>query len=119
MSFWLIEISLVSILFSSELTAKLGFKPSVKQIDTIEELANSHLKLVMLDGIRGHNIIHIKKVWLFHKIYNKAKDYKTILSEYWKILDGKWIKGVSNGKYAIFLFEVTIKAIISIYRSFF
>ena len=111
MSFWLIGISLVSTLFSGELTAKLELKTRVKQIDTIEELADSHLKLVMFEGITSYNSIDVKKVGLFDKIYNKAKKENTLII-FQQIFDEKWIKGVSNGENAIFLSEIPLKVVI-------
>ena len=109
MSFWFIGISLVSILFSSELTAKLGFKTSVKQIDTIEELVNSNLKLIIFDGIESyHNLDPI----LFKRIRNKAESDKTLIF-FAQYFNEKWINGTANKENAIFNFEVPIKVIIS------
>ena len=125
MSFWLIGISLVSTLFSGELTAKLGLKTQVKQIDTIEELADSHLKLVMLEGMIAYKNSIDNQFGLLDKIYNKAKKentliifqqiFQTILTNIRQIFDEKWIKGVSNGENAIFLFEILMKIIINRY----
>ena len=113
MSFWLIGILLISTLFSSELTAKLGLKTRAKQIDTIEELADSHLKIVTLEGIHAYNNLIDNKFGLFDKIYNKSMNYKTVLKSITQMFEHKWIKGVSNGENAIFLFEVPIKTIIT------
>jgi len=112
MSFWLIGISFVSILFSSELTAKLSLKTPVKQIDTIEELANSNLKLVIPKGFVAFQNLEARNKQLFDKIYNKALNDKTIIF-FREFFEEKWIEGVSNQQNALFAFEVPIKIIIS------
>jgi hypothetical protein len=50
MSFWFIGILFIKTLFSCKLTAKLGLKTPVKQIDTLEELVNSNIRLKLPKG---------------------------------------------------------------------
>jgi len=112
MSLWLIGISFISILFSSELTAKLGLKTPVKQIDTIEELANSNLKLILTQAFSTEQTIEAKSQELYYRIYNKALKDNTIII-FSEFFEEKWINGVADQQNAMFLFEVPLKAIIS------
>jgi hypothetical protein len=109
MSFWFIGILFVKILFSSELTAKLGLKTPVKQIDTLEELLNSNIKLILPNSFSMRERMHGINI----RIYEKAlKDGKIIETQEFFRHD-KWVEGVAEGESAIFLFEVPIHMIIT------
>jgi len=109
MSFWFIGILFIKFLFSSELTAKLGFKTPVKQINTLEELVNSNIKLIIINSfplnepMRGLNL----------KIYDKAFKYGAIvrIPEFYG--EDKWVEEVAAGESAILLFEVPIHIMIT------
>jgi hypothetical protein len=109
MSFWFIGILFIKILFSSELTAKLGLKTPVKQIDTLKELLNSNIKLIVINSFLLNETMHDLDI----QIYDKAlKDGKVLqIQELYK--DDKWVEGVAERENAIFLFEVPIHAIIT------
>jgi len=92
MSFWLIVISFISILFSSELTAKLGLKTPVKQIDTIEELTNSNFKLIISQVFSTQQTIEAKSQQLYYRIYNKALKDNTIITIR-EFSEERWING--------------------------
>jgi hypothetical protein len=109
MSFWFIGILFIKILFSSELTAKLGLKTPVKQIDTLEELLNSNIKLILPNSFSMREPMHGINV----RIHEKAlKDGKLIETQELFRHD-KWVEGVAEGENAIFLFEVPIRMIIT------
>jgi hypothetical protein len=112
-SFWFNGILLVKNLFSSELTAKLGLKTQVKQIDTFEELVNSNIKLVLPDSSTTHQTLGAANSNLNLEIYNKASKDITILHIQEIFRNDKWITGVTFGENAIFWFEVPIKIIIT------
>jgi hypothetical protein len=109
MSFWFIGILFIKILFSSELTAKLGLKTPVKQIDTLEELLNSNIKLILLNSFSKHERMHDINM----RIYEKALKDGTIVRIQEFFEDDKWVEGVAYGENAIFLFEVPIHMIIT------
>jgi hypothetical protein len=113
MSFCFIGILFVKNLFSSELTAKLGLKTQVKQIDTFEELVNSNIKLILPDSFTTHLTMGVMNSNLDLKIYNKASKDGTILHIQEIFRNDKWITGVAFGENAIFWFEVPIKIIIT------
>jgi len=112
MSLWLIGISFITILFSSESTAKLGLKTPVKQIDTIEELVNSNFKLIISQEFLTEKAKEAKSQQLHHRIYIKAKKDNTIII-FSQFFEEKWINGVADQQNAMFLFEVPLKVIIS------
>jgi hypothetical protein len=107
MSFWFIGILFIKILFSSELTANLGLKTPVKQIDTIEELVNSNIKLILLQSFAPDVNQNLSL-----KIYIKAMKSGKLLGLYELLNQHKWIKGVTTGENAIFIYEVPAKMII-------
>ena len=113
MSFWFIGILFIKNLLSSELTAKLGLKTPVKQIDTLEELVNSNIKLIVADHYSIKESMKIANQDLVFKINNKALKDKTFLDILEILTQDKWIKGVADGQNAIFLFEGLISIIIS------
>jgi hypothetical protein len=108
MSFWFIGILFIKILFSSELTANLGLKTPVKQIDTIEELVNSNIKLVLLQSFTPDVNQNLSL-----EIYNKAMKEGKVLGLNELLNQHKWIKGVAAGENAIFIYEVPAKMIIN------
>jgi hypothetical protein len=108
MSFWFIGILFIKNLFSSELTAKLGLKTPVKQIDTIEELVNSNIKFILPNSFTPD-----VNQSLSLKIYNKAMNEGKLLRLNEILSQDKWIKGVAAGGNAIFIYEVPAKTIIN------
>jgi hypothetical protein len=108
MSFWFIGIFFIKNLFSSELTAKLGLKTPIKQIDTIEELVNSNIRLILLNSFMPELNQNLSL-----KIYNKAMKEGKIVALYELLKQDKWIKGVAAGENAIFIYEVIAKTIIN------
>jgi hypothetical protein len=113
LSFWFIGILFAAILFSSELTSKLGLKTPVNQIDTIEELINSNIKLIISEDFLEHQSIRALNLNLFNNLYNKVLRDRTNIRFEEIFQNDKWIKGVADGENAIFLFEVPIKTIIT------
>jgi hypothetical protein len=112
MSFWFIGILFAAILFSSELRAKLGLKTPVKQIDTIEELVNSNIKLIINEDFLEDQSRTLNSN-LFNKLYSKVLRDQTIINLQELLRNDEWIEGVADGENAIFLFEVPVKIIIT------
>jgi hypothetical protein len=79
MSFWFIGILFIKNLFSSELTAKLGLKTPVKQFNTIDELVNSNVKIILPNFLETKDSMQIVNENLRPKIYNKALKDGTFL----------------------------------------
>jgi hypothetical protein len=109
MSFWFIGILFIKILLSSELTAKLGLKTPVKQIDTLEELLNSNIKLILCNSFSLHESMQGINI----RIYDKALKDGKILRIQELFGHDKWVEGVAEGENAIFLFEVPTHMIIT------
>jgi hypothetical protein len=108
MSFWFIGILFIKNIFSSELTAKLGLKTPVKQIDTLEELVNSNIKFILTNSFAPE-----VNQSLSLKIYNKAMKEGKILGLNEILSQDKLIKGVAAGENAIFIYEVPAKTIVN------
>jgi hypothetical protein len=108
MSFWFIGILFIKNLFSSELTAKLGLKTPVKQIDTIEELVNSNIRLILSKDFAVNDPIKTGNQDNAFKIYNKALKSGKLIDFYEIFTQHMWIEGVAAGENAIILAEIPI-----------
>ncbi len=112
MSFWFICILFIKNLFSSELTSKLGLKTPVKQIDTLEELVNSNIRLILpkSTAMKEPTKTEIQNIQI--KIYNKVLKSGKFLEIDEFLNQHIWIEGVAAGENAIFLAEVPISLIV-------
>ena len=107
LSFWLIGALFFSILYSGEITALFSVKIPNKQINTIEELADSGLKTYIFKNLISYHKFKTNKY--LNKIYNKALNIDSVMTTY-NISDRKqWIVEVSEGKSAMIFFKVPIK----------
>jgi hypothetical protein len=109
MSFWFIGILFIKILFSSKMTAKLGLKTPVKQIDTLEELLNSNIKLILPNSFLMYEQMHGINI----RIYEKALKDGKIIGTQELLRHDKWVEEVAEGENAIFQSEVPIHMIIT------
>ena len=112
---WIIGTYFISIFISSEVTAKLSLKIPNKQIDSLQELLESKLKLVVPQHIK----LDYKDYDLMIKLFTKANDYKINLNFYDLFRNKKYVIDLSNGENSIFLPTIPMKQILIKYINYF
>jgi hypothetical protein len=96
MSSWLLNILILSNLFSDELISKIQVKDMPKQINTLQDLYESKLKL--LSKIPA--IANIDNTSIQYKLLNNSLPYSEDIETY---------VNITTGKYALINFEILIK----------
>jgi hypothetical protein len=109
-AFWLLGAYFLLQLYSSEMMAKFSQKSVNPQMDTIEGLINSDLNVVIYKSFPTLHSIENKH--LLSKLYEKTKKHQTMTTLSDLFDNNKWITGVSDGKSAIFLYEVPLKLMV-------
>ena len=117
MATWLLGCAIMSIYFSSEITVKFSLKFPIKQINTIKELVDSDMPLIVTPSFFG--LQSIKDQNLFYTIKQKVEIEKTIVSNIEMYTDEKWIVDASLGRAALFTYEVPLKQMAVIFKKHF
>jgi len=104
----LFSIIIINNYFSAKLTAKMNAKTNVDRINSLDDLFDSHLNLVVpcsfLNTMKALN-----NNYFINKFTKRSQFSKTILNGYQIINEEKWVKGVVKGESAIFFYEVPTK----------
>ena len=113
-SSWLFCALELSLIISSQITAIFSLIYPPLQIDTLKELVDSNISLVVASSFP--ELQNIKDKNIFHKIMEKSKMDKTILPIKNIFDESKWIVDTSYGGTAIFFYEVPLKQLILMYK---
>ena len=98
---------ILSLIISSEITVRFSLKEPIKQINTLEELADSDMKLVGFNSLLELQNIKDKNVQ--DRIVSIIEQDKTLIQVRDIYNDSKWIQEVADGKSAIFMVVVPLK----------
>ena len=102
---WLFCALHFSQLISGNITVRLSITIPSKQIETLQELFDSGMNLVVTRQFR-----HLKGP-LIEKIKNKTEQDETMLPNRQLFENKKWIVDTSYGRSAIFMYEMPLKSI--------
>lgn len=111
LTFSTILIGILTSRVSTELTSRMCLTTPEEEIESLGELSNSKKTgLIMNDLKENKNLINDGLV-MEKIVANAHKEYDIIE---WKdiMTDHKWIDGVVEGRYAIFLFEIPFKQLL-------
>ena len=107
LSSWLFCAFELSLHLSGEITTKLSLLYPPKQVETLEDLLDSNISLVVAPSFTAaHNILNKKTL---DRIAKKIGHDKTMLPFTDIHFKKRWISSTSQGKAAIFLYEVPLK----------
>ena len=104
----------LSLVISGDITARFSLKIPNKQIDSIEELVDSKMSLIVYPSFMEWDIIQDKT--LFKRLKERVEQDKTIIQvdEMYRNKT-EWIVSTSEGKAAMFLPVVPLKMIAKIH----
>ena len=92
-------------MFSNNLTSDLSFRQTYEPIDSLKGLVFSQKKVIisesLIQNFQNYN-------FFMDTIIQNSNKRQTILSLN-QVLDKKWINGLFEGKYAIFIYEVPLR----------
>ena len=117
MSSWLISSIILSMVISSEITSRFCLKITAKQINTLKELLDSKMSLILFPTFVDLNSIQDRNI--FKRIMAKAEQERTILDISQMFQEQNWIMSTADGKAAMFMGEVTLKTVAAKYSSLF
>ena len=117
MSSWLISSMDLSLAISSEITAKFSVKIPCKQINTLKELLDTKMSLIVFPTFINFNNIEDKDV--LEKITNKIKQEHSEVEIIELIMNKKYVVDVSEGRSAIFLGGTTVKMLVILHSKHF
>ena len=94
----------------------MSVRPAIDQIETLGELADTDMDMVVPPSFIGLQTISDKEI--LNKIHEKSLKRQTIVSIVDMLSDEKWIIDASNGKSAIFLYEVPLKQMVINFKKY-
>ena len=107
MSSWLLSSMQLSLIISSEITARFSLKIPNKQINTLEELVNSDKSLIVYHTFM---VVHnIKDHDVFNRMKRKIEQEQTLIGIDELYRNKTWIFRTSVGKAAMFFSTVPLK----------
>ena len=107
--FILIFIGILNTQVSSKLTSMMSLQTPNEKISTLKDLTNSNKKVLFMNFLLGNKNLVNEDV---DQIVERSMKEKTVIE--WRdfLTDDKWINGVTDGRYAVFMFEVPLKQLL-------
>ena len=110
MTSWLFSAYQLSLLISGEITTMFSLKMPNNQIDTLQQLLDSNMKIVAFFAFISEENVQINPV--FNKIKQKVEKDKLSISIREMIQDKSWVIDTALGKTAMLFARVPLKSIV-------